>query len=58
MGKTVGSTECQRLGEGNPSWNCNAGAGAYAQQSGEEKLVRVVEGGKLHSRGGEEKSHT
>jgi hypothetical protein len=29
-----------------------AGAGACAQQPGAGKLVRVVEGGKLHRRGG------
>jgi hypothetical protein len=29
-----------------------AGAGALAQQPGAGKLVRVVEGGKLHRRGG------
>jgi hypothetical protein len=29
-----------------------AGAGAHAQQPGAGKLVRVVEGGKLHRRGG------
>jgi hypothetical protein len=28
------------------------GAGAHAQQPGAGKLVRVVEGGKLHRRGG------
>jgi hypothetical protein len=29
-----------------------AGAGTHAQQPGAGKLVRVVEGGKLHRRGG------
>jgi hypothetical protein len=33
------------------------GAGACAQQPGAGKLVRVVEGGKLHRRGGRPTSH-
>jgi hypothetical protein len=65
MGKRVGCTELQRLGEGNLSWDCKltsqvvrealVGAGVHAQQPGVGKLVRVAEGGKLHRRGG--KSH-
>jgi hypothetical protein len=54
----VGHPECQR-GEGNPSQNYKStsqlektGAVAHAQQPGVEKLVKVVEGGKLHRRGG------
>jgi hypothetical protein len=51
-----------KAGEGNPSQNCNINkpglAGekrVEAQQPGAGKLVRVVEGGKLHRRG--EKTH-
>jgi hypothetical protein len=62
MGKRVGGTERRRGGrrilpgtinkQAGPSGEALAGAGARAKQPGAGKLVRVVEGGKLHRRGG------
>jgi hypothetical protein len=57
MGKRVGTLSTEDWGKGILLGTVNkqaglAGAGARAQQPGAGKLVRVVEGGKLHRREG------